>query len=368
MKCFLYARKSQEQEDRQALSIEAQLTELRSFAAREHIEIAASYEEAKTAKEPGRIVFAEMLARIEAGEAVCILSWHPDRLARNSVDGGKIIHLLDTGKLATLKFPSFWFEPTPQGKFMLQIAFGYSKYYVDALSENVKRGIRQKLRRGEWPSLAPIGYLNNLKTKTIEVDPERAAYIRKAFKLYATGGYTLQRLTNELEAMELRSAKGNVLAVSSIQRMLQNPAYYGMIRRKGELYEGSHEPLITKALFDECERVMKGRARKKEKRQHEYLFTGCMTCGSCGCSITAERQRGHIYYRCTKKRGSCAEKYLREESMLDQARKIVEEIVLPDDWAENMLTQLTKEGHLGIEWVTSEETEHHSIRFPSAYR
>ncbi|MHB1529058.1 MAG: hypothetical protein ACYDDA_01810 [Acidiferrobacteraceae bacterium] len=79
-----------------------------------------------------------MMERIERGEAVGILAGHPDRLARNSVDGGRIIYLLDTGKLATLKFPTFWFESTPQGKFMLNIAFGQSKYYVDNLSENVR--------------------------------------------------------------------------------------------------------------------------------------------------------------------------------------------------------------------------------------
>jgi len=117
MKYFIYARKSTETEDKQVLSIEAQLAELAEHSEKERLEIAASFEEAKTAKEPGRTVFAEMLARIEQGEAQGILSWHPDRLARNSIDGGRIIYMLDTGKLLDLKFPTFWFESTPQGKF-----------------------------------------------------------------------------------------------------------------------------------------------------------------------------------------------------------------------------------------------------------
>ena len=178
MKYVLYARKSTESEERQTLSIEAQLRELREFAAREQLEIVASLCEAKTAKEPGRTRFGEMLAMIERGDATGILSWHPDRLARNSIDGGRIIYLLDTGALKNLRFPTFWFESTPQGKFMLNIAFGQSKYYVDNLSENVKRGIRQKLHRGEWPALAPIGYVNDLKTKKIDVDPVRAPLVR----------------------------------------------------------------------------------------------------------------------------------------------------------------------------------------------
>ena len=167
MKYFIYARKSTDSEERQVLSIEAQLAELKEFAAKEKLEIVASLCEAKTAKEPGRTVFGEMLDRIEKGAAQGILAWHPDRLARNSIDGGRIIYLLDTGKLKDLKFPTFWFDNTPQGKFMLNIAFGQSKYYIDNLSENIKRGHRAKLRKGIWPSFAPLGYLNNNKTKGI---------------------------------------------------------------------------------------------------------------------------------------------------------------------------------------------------------
>ncbi len=146
------------------MSIEAQLAELAEFAKRENIEIIEKFIESKSAKKPGREVFNEMIKKIHASrEPVGIISWHPDRLARNSVDGGQIIYLIDTQKIASLRFPTFWFEPTPQGLFMLQVAFGQSKYYSDNLSENVRRGIRQKLRRGEWPSKAPLGYVNTVQ-------------------------------------------------------------------------------------------------------------------------------------------------------------------------------------------------------------
>ena len=148
MRYIIYARKSTEDENHQVLSIESQLCELREFAAKEKLEIVASLCEAKTAKEPGRAKFAEMLSFIEQGKADGIISWHPDRLARNSVDGGKIIHFVDRGLIKSLKFPTFWFEPTPQGLFMLNIAFGQSKYFGDNLRENVKRGFRQKIPNG----------------------------------------------------------------------------------------------------------------------------------------------------------------------------------------------------------------------------
>src|SRR4030042_6271111 len=194
MKYFIYTRKSTDSEERQVLSIESQISELKEFAAKEKLEIVASLCEAKTAKEPGRIIFGEMLKRIEKGEAEGILAWNPDRLARNSIDGGQIIYLLDTGKLKDLKFPTHWFENTPQGKFMLNIAFGQSKYYVDNLSENIKRGHRAKLRKGIWPSFAPLGYVNNHKTRDVDVDLEKAPLVRKGFELYATGKYTLKQI------------------------------------------------------------------------------------------------------------------------------------------------------------------------------
>ena len=122
-KFFLYARKSTDVEDKQVLSIEAQVTELRTFAREQGLDVIEELIEKQSAKIPGRPIFGQMLRRIERGEANGIVSWHPDRLARNSVDGGQIVYFLDIGKLASLKFPNVWFENTPQGKFTLSISF-----------------------------------------------------------------------------------------------------------------------------------------------------------------------------------------------------------------------------------------------------
>ena len=348
-KFFIYTRKSSEDEEKQILSIEAQLQELRDFAKKENLEVVDEFVETKTAKEPGRPVFNEMLSRIEKGEAEGILAWHPDRLARNSVDGGKIIWLLDTGKIKELKFPTFWFEPTPQGKFMLNIAFGQSKYYIDNLSENVKRGLRQKLRRGEWPGQAPIGYVNNLSNHTIEIDREKAPIIKKLFRAYASRKYTLKDLADlsfSLGLVSQRKRKG--LSVAVIQRMLENKFYIGLFTYRGETYEGKHKPIIDKTTFDKVQRILKERAKpRKTKSLLDFPFRGIFKCGECGRAVTGEqhiKKSGLIfrYYRCTKKKTICHQKYVREEELTEQIDKIISKFAWPKNWFLKMFNQVEK--------------------------
>jgi len=343
-KFFLYIRKSTDEDNRQVLSLEAQEAELKEFAHQESLQVVQTFRESQTAKEPGRPIFNQMLSEIEKGNAEGILAWHPDRLARNSVDGGKIIYLIDTGKIKELKFPSFWFKDTPQGKFMLNIAFGQSKYYVDNLSENVKRGIRQKLRRGEWPGLAPIGYLNELRTHTIVKDPERFILVKKLFEFYAAGDYSLKGLQKLITSAGLLTRRGRPLSIATIQHILENPIYYGVFEYYGELHQGKHQPMITKKLFDKVQAVMKDKARPRiAKLKPVYPFRGLLKCADCGCSITSQTQKGHIYYHCTKKRVPCSQPYVRQKTLVEQIKRIIQKVSLKSVWADKMVAELDNE-------------------------
>jgi len=289
-----------------------------------------------------------MLSFLEKGKAEGILSWHPDRLARNSVDGGRVIHMIDRGLIRSLKFPTFWCEPTPQGLFMLNIAFGQSKYYVDNLRENVKRGLRQKIRNGVWPSWAPVGYLNNQKTRGIDVDTEKAPKVRKLFELYATGSYTFLSLANWCKENGLQGNLGKQISVSNVQHLLQNPFYFGLMRYRGEIFEGTHEPLISKKLFDKCQEVMAKRGRVQEVKKHNFAFLGLMKCASCGCSITAQYAKGnggiYTYYRCTKKKGVCQEKhYIQENELAAQIKTFLQKVSLSSHDTNKVLAALETE-------------------------
>ena len=350
MKYFIYARKSTDDEERQILSIDAQLDELRMLAAKEKLEVVREYIESQTAKKPGRPIFNEMLKAIKRGEAQAILAWHPDRLARNSVDGGRLIYDLDTGTLATLKFPTTWFENTPQGKFMLNISFGQSKYYVDSLSENIKRGIRKKLREGIFPTKPPIGYLNDSKTRTVYIDPERGPLVRKMFEAYATGRYTGAQIKDLVTAWGLKTFNGLPLPLSKVYWTLDHIFYTGVFRFNGEVYEGKHPPLISRELYQRAQSVRKNTGKGRYVKHNPFPFRATVLCGHCGCQFTAELKKGHHYYRCTKRRGSCDTKTVREEEVAQLLRTGMCMGSLPDAWAEKMLAEAQK-------WILADRAE-----------
>jgi len=342
MRYFLYARKSTDEEDRQILSIEAQVTEVKEYAIKENLQIVQEFIESKSAKVPGRPIFNEIMSLLQKGKADAILTWHPDRLARNSLDGGKIIYLIDKGVIKDLRFPTYRFDNTAQGKFMLSIAFGQSKYYIDNLSENIKRGIRQKVRNGVYPSLAPVGYLNDPKSRNITIDKNKAPFIRKIFELYATGDYTLDKLIDIITSLGFRTTNNKIIGVSKLRLILMNPFYYGMFKYWGETFEGTHEPIITKKLFEKCQNVLKKRG-KPRKTKHRFIFRGFMKCGECGRMITGEIHRDYVYYRCTKRYTNCSQKYIREEALIKQIQGIFQKVSLCDDWTNNILKELEKD-------------------------
>jgi site-specific DNA recombinase len=350
-KYIIYCRKSTDEKTKQVLSIEAQIAELTEFAKREQLDIVEIVTEAKTAKIPGRIIFNQVISKIESSQANAILSWHPDRLARNSIDGGKIIYLIDTGKLLDLKFPSFWFDNTPQGKFMLNIAFGQSKYYVDNLSENVKRGNRQKIRNGVWPNKAPLGYDNDRLTKTININPEKSKVVKKAFQLFVNGK-SFTQLSQFMAINGIVKGNGQPKSINQIRRMLCKKFYIGILEYAGEKSKGIHQCFIERKLFDQAQDKL-DKLNRPRQYGHNFAFSGLIRCGECGASITAEKHTKHYnrtnnnvvynYYRCTKKIKPCSQPYIPESKLVDQVSKEIILTSLPASWGKSWLKWLEQD-------------------------
>lgn len=326
LKYFVYVRKSTDEKGRQVQSLESQVSEAKEFASKEGLEIVKVFQESKTAKEPGRQIFNQMLIEMEQGKADGIIAWHPDRLARNSVDGGKVIYMMDTGVIKDLRFPTYWVDNTPQGKFTLSLAFGQSKYYVDSLSKNVKRGMKTKLSKGEWPTKAPPGYIN--KDKKIFPDPITFDLVKKLFYTYGEGTYNLDDMCDLTFSWGLRSRTGKKLAKSTLQNILTNYFYAGIMIYGGERYQGNHKKMINLGKFLQIQKVLKQRGKPQSIKKKAPPFRGFITCGECGGAITSEKQKGHTYYRCTKKMGNCGQKYVREGELDIQISKFLKKIAL----------------------------------------
>ena len=203
-KYFLYARKSTDVEDKQILSIEGQLAELRELAKRENIYVSDEFIEKRSAKIPGRPIFNTMLSRIQNGEAQGIVCWKIDRLSRNPVDSGKIQWMLQQNIIQHIQTHGQSHYPN-DNVLMMSVELGMANEYVRQLSENTARGLRQKARNGDFPSLAPFGYINNPAIKKIAVHHKNAKLVKKIFELYATGSVRLEDLAKILEKADILS-------------------------------------------------------------------------------------------------------------------------------------------------------------------
>ncbi len=295
MKTIIYCRKSQESEDRQIMSLDSQEAELLKLAEKNNIEVVTILRESMSAKAPGRPLFAEMLSLLSKGKADTILCWKLDRLARNPIDGGSISWMLQNSQIKSITTHDREYLPS-DNVLLMSVEFGMSNQYVRDLSENVKRGNREKLRRGEWPNHAPLGYINDKNTKTLKIHPENGTKVQKVFSMYATGNYSYGEIAKELQ-----------IAKSNVERILKKTFYYGLMERNGEYYPGKHKPLITKELFDDVKAVRENTIRPRAKTLF-FPYRGLMTCAQCGCQLTASRKKGlYDYYYCTNGKGVCTQ-------------------------------------------------------------
>src|SRR3989338_2382990 len=342
MKYVLYSRKSTESEERQVLSIDSQIKEMLLLAEKEGLDVVEIKRESHSAKETGqRPIFNEIIDEIRQGKYNGILTWAPDRISRNAGDLGKIVDLMDAKLLVEIRTYGQRFSNSPSEKFLLMILGSQAKLENDNRGVNVKRGLRIRCEMGLWAGTAPIGYLNQKlidKKCQIVVDQVRAPIVKKMFEKVAYEHFSGRKIYNWLKFELNFHTRGNKpLTLSGVYRLLQNPFYYGVFERpreSGNWYQGKHQPIITKELFDQVQAQLKRDNIQRENK--EFSFTKLFTCGYCQSGITAEEKwkplkdgtsAHYIYYGCTRSRDrNCKNKYIREEELIDELLKIIDKV------------------------------------------
>ncbi|MDE1970022.1 MAG: recombinase family protein [Patescibacteria group bacterium] len=335
---FLYARKSSESEDRQVQSIDDQINRLKELANTLGISIKEILTEAKSAKKPNcRPVFAEMLKRIENGEAQGILCWQINRLSRNPIDSGTISWMLQQGILQCIQTIDRRYLPD-DNVLLFNVESGMANQFIIDLRKNSRRGMVGKAERGWLPSRAPVGYLNDKLEHTIYKDPERFHLVRKMWDMMLTGNYTPSKIlaiaNNEWGFRTPKWSKlGNKeMSLSEMYRIFSNIFYTGLFVWSGTTYQGNHEAMITLEEYDRVQ-ILLGRKGRPRPKAHDFAYTGIIVCSVCGGMITATEKikivkktmelKAYVYYHCghQKKNAVCTQKIripLKEvEEMID---------------------------------------------------
>ncbi len=340
----LYARKSTESDEKQALSIESQVKEMLTIADRDGLTVVDIRRESHSAKESGqRPVFKELLEDIRRGRYTGILTWAPDRLSRNAGDLGSVVDLMDENKLIEIRTYGQHFKNSPNEKFLLMILCSQAKLENDNKSINVKRGLRTRCEMGLRPGPAIFGYLNEKhvdKKCEVIIDTERAPVVKKIFEKVAYEKWSGRKIYHWLKfELNLKTRNGNKgLTLSNIYMILENPFYYGVFeypKKSGNFYKGRHEPIITKELFDTVQEQVKSQTLRTQEPK-EFAFIKMMNCGLCGSGITAEEKfkklkdgsiNRHVYYGCAKSKDRfCKCGYINENDLIQQFEKLIDQI------------------------------------------
>lgn len=327
-----YCRVSSKKQEDEGFSIPSQIKLLNDYAKKNNIRLIKIFTESETAKKAGRKAFNEMLIFIKENNLNTILVEKTDRLYRNFKDYVTLdeydleIHLIKEGTVLSKNSKS-------HDKFIHGIKVLIAKNYIDNLSEEVKKGIREKILQGYYPSKAPVGYINvkNSEGKNIIIpDKEKAPFVQRLFELYATGAYSVEEIKNKLYN-EGFNHKGKPYSKTRLLFVLKDIFYVGKFTYRGVIHDGKHEPIIDIELFNRVQKMF----NQSKARTHdvEFAYSGLITCGYCGCQLTAELKKDrYIYYHCTGKRGGeCKKDYIREEKLDEVFLELIDKLPNPED-------------------------------------
>jgi len=359
MKTVLLCRVSSKEQEETGYSLPAQEKFLREYGEKQGLEISKVFAISESAAgKTQRKVFLEMLGYVRKKNICAIIVETTDRLTRNFSDVPTIDlwiteseeHQIHLAKEACILHNS----SRSHEWFMWRVKVATAEYYVRLLSENVKKGQKEKLAQGWIPTKPPLGYKTVGETghKIHVVDEGASKLVIKMFELYASGDYSIKKLANTMYDEGMRSPMGNRLAISRTHSLLRDPFYMGKMRWNDEIHDGKHQPLISKELFDKVQKMLVSKTTPKYMK-HDYLFKGLLRCAGCDGLITWELHRGHHYGHCNHYHDCTQETWVREEKVEEQIIDGFDQLMIKNKHVAEWIKKALKESH-------ADETVYHS--------
>ena len=349
---FGYIRVSTTKQGERSVSLPEQRSAIERCAARSDLTIVRWFEEQQTAAKKGRPIWSAMLKGLRKGDARGVVIHKIDRSARNLKDWADLGELIDGG--IEVHFANEALDlHTRGGRLSADIQAVVASDYIRNLREETKKGIYGRLKQGFYPLPAPIGYRDSGAAKPKTIDPEKGPLVKKAFELYGSGQWSILTLVEELSRRGLRNRNGGSVTRTGFHTILRNPFYTGVmrIRASGQTYEGNHEALISKSVFDRVQDILHGRVGTRVN-VHDFPFRRFISCAGCGNSLIGELQKGHVYYRCHTK--TCPGTSIREEAVSE----LVSGKLCALTFSAREKTQLMERiKELKAAWITSREQE-----------
>ncbi len=267
------------------------------------------YEDAGfSATSMNRAGLQDLLLRVKDDKNIgAVFVQDTDRLARNANDHLVIKALLRKQGVKLMSVSQPGLEDTPEGNFMDLVIAGVNQFQSQITARKTMKSLEQKFKDGGWPTHAPIGYINvgevnDEEVRIVEVDPVRGPLITEAFKMYATGDYSIIEVRDNITKKGFRSRNGKYLAHSKMAEVFRNHFYYGEMRWRGFVGQGVHTPLIDQDTYERCRAIMMEHgARRCRRRKFNFILRGFVWCGKCGYRYTAEHhpKKNKSYYHCS---------------------------------------------------------------------
>ncbi|HJQ09057.1 MAG TPA: recombinase family protein [Candidatus Saccharimonadales bacterium] len=347
-------------EQRKALP--AQKKRLYDYATRKHWKenqdfIYVEFDE--TAYKPGRPTFNELVIKPleENPNLNAVVFDKIDRYTRDSSSDEKIAltRLFRSGKIK-MYFPydnlKINKDSPAADLFRLDIGISLAAYYSASIRDNVKRSFDELHSRGVWTHRAPVGYKNihienpnnvSKPFKDIIVDEDRKHYIVKAFELRAQG-MPYGVIAKHLLKMGYTSSKTGKAQLSKggVEKIIcgkNSKFYYGIMTHNGKEYKHKYPPLISRALYNQCQLVKDKRREMKTKWDSlDFTFSDIVSCGKCGRSVSPFRNRKWVYLHCANP--LCKNATTAESLILGSVEAVMSKITIPEHLIEKVIDDL----------------------------